>query len=471
MSSKKYNSLDRRTPKAQYVAVSPGPLRAELRIEALVAGGRGIGRVDGRVWLVEGALPGDLVRAEAERVGRGHVEARVTERLEGSPSRRPPPCPVQGACGGCPWMTLDEAEQRDWKRRLVVEAIERVGKLSGVEVGETAPSDLDLGYRNKVELTFGREGDGRVLGFHPSGSGGRIVDVERCLLQGEGGRRVLESTREFFLHGPGRGETALDDRGDPPRVVIRESRATGKILVALRTGPGPLPSAVPFARHLMSRHPEVGGVVRLFARPGRRGGSATETLAGDPWIEEALAGTLFRLPAATFFQVNTGAAERLAQVVMGAAATPSPNRVLDLYGGVGVFAIALAREGARATVVEADRGAVECGRAAVAAGGIEGVEFAASDVAAYLRSPADPLRPPDLVVADPPRTGLGPGVADAIVALASPRIILVSCDAPTLGRDLRRFVDRGYAIRRVVPVDLFPQTASVEAVAELHRVP
>ena len=383
-------------------------------------------------------------------------------------------------------MTLDETEQRDWKRRLVVEAIERVGKLTGVEVGETVPSDLDLGYRNKVELMFGREGGRRLLGFHPFGSGGRIVDVERCLMQGEGGRRVLDSTREFFLHGPGRSETALDARGDPPRVVIRESRASGKILVAVRSGPGPLPSAVPFASQLMSRHPEVTGVVRLIASFGRRGGSRTETLRGEPWIEETLAGTPFRLPAATFFQVNTGAAERLVQLVMDAVGAPAPNRVLDLYGGVGVFAIALARGGARATVVEADRGAVECGRAAVAAEGIAGVEFVASDVAAYLSALADRQArgtatgdrvqslvppPPDLVVADPPRTGLGQGVADAIAALAPPRIILVSCDAPTLGRDLRRLVDRGYAIRRVVPVDLFPQTANVEAVAELHRVP
>ena len=374
-------------------------------------------------------------------------------------------------------MILDEAEQRTWKRRLVVEAIERVGKLTGVEVGETVPSDLDLGYRNKVELMFGREGGRRLLGFHPFGSGGRIVDVERCLMQGEGGRRVLDSTREFFLHGPGRSETALDARGDPPRVVIRESRASGKILVAVRSGPGPLPSAVPFASQLMSRHPEVTGVVRLIASFGRRGGSRTETLRGEPWIEETLAGTPFRLPAATFFQVNTGAAERLVQLVMDAVGAPAPNRVLDLYGGVGVFAIALARGGARATVVEADRGAVECGRAAVAAEGIAGVEFVASDVSAYLeeRGTATGGRllslAPDLVVADPPRTGLGPGVAAAIAALAPPRIILVSCDPPTLGRDLRRLVDRGYAIRRVVPVDLFPQTASVEAVAELHRVP
>ena len=448
----------------------PGGLRADVRIDALVAGGRGIGRVDGRVWLVESALPGDLVRAEAGRVGRGHVEARATELLEGSPSRRRPPCPVQGACGGCPWMILDEAEQRTWKRRLVVEAIERVGKLAGVDVAETVPSDLDLGYRNKVELTFGREEGRRLLGFHPSGSGERIVDVARCLLQGEGGRRVLDSTREFFLHGPGRSDTALDARGDPPRVVIRESRASGKILVALRTGPDPLPSAVPFASQLMSRHTDVTGVVRLIATPGRRGGSRTETLRGEPWIEETLAGTRFRLPAATFFQVNTGAAERLVRLVMDAAGTPAPKRVLDLYGGVGVFAVALARGGARTTAVEADRGAVECGRAAVAAEGIAGVEFVASDVAAYLRSPADSLGRPDLVVADPPRTGLGPGVADAIAALAPSRIVLVSCDAPTLGRDLRRLVDHGYTLRRVVPLDLFPQTANVEAVAELHRV-
>jgi 23S rRNA (uracil-5-)-methyltransferase RumA len=351
----------------------------------------------------------------------------------------------------------------------VIEGIERVGKLAGVQVEETVASERDLGYRNKVELTFGLEEGRRVLGFHPRGAGGRIVDVAECLLQGEGGSRVLPTVRQFFLGGPG-GEMPLPKAGrEPLRIVLRESSVTGKVLVALRGGAGPLPIAMPFASHLAARHPEVSGVVRLISHPGRRGGTRTETLLGDPWIEETLGGTPFRLPAATFFQVNTGAAERLVQLVLEATGATVPAEVLDLYGGVGVFAIALARRGARATVVEADRDAADCGRQAANAAGLDGISFMTSEVSAYLASPAAARLRPALVVADPPRTGLGGGVAQAIARLRPSLIVLVSCDAPTLGRDLRALTDLGYSIRRVVPVDLFPQTANVEAVAVLER--
>ncbi len=367
-------------------------------------------------------------------------------------------------------MVLDEREQRAWKRRLVIDGLERVGRLAGVEVAGTVPSDRDLGYRNKIELTFGRDGKRRVLGFHPPGAVDRIVDVERCLLEGIAGSRVLASSREFFLEGEGRLEPALDAPSEPTRLVVRESRAAGEVLVGIRGAPGPFLSAAPFASHLASRHPEVKGVVRLLARPGRRGGTRTETILGEPWIEETLGGTRFRLPAAAFFQVNPGAAERLVQLVLEATETQAARNVLDLYGGVGVFAIALARRGARGTVVEADRDAVECGRQAAAEEGLDRVAFVVSDVAAYLRSSSGGPLWPDLVVADPPRTGLSRGVAEAIAKLGAARIVLVSCDPPTLGRDLRALADRGYSVRRVVPVDLFPQTAHVEAVAVAERV-
>ena len=451
------------------VVPPPGHETQTVRIEALVAGGRGIGRVVGRVWLVEGAVPGDLVEAVPVRSRDALVEARAVRVLEPAESRRTPPCPIQGACGGCPWMVLGEADQRSWKRRLVVDGVERIGRLVGVEVAETLPSDRDLGYRNKVEMTFGRVGPRRVLGFHPPRTVDRIVDVQSCLLQGSAGARVLTSARGFFLEGAGRHEAALDRSSEPTRLVIRESKATGDVLVALRGSPGPFPSAMPFASHLASRHPEVKGVVRLLARPGRRGGTSTVSLLGDPWIEETLGGTRFRLPAAAFFQVNPGAAESLVGLVLDATASFASPQVLDLYGGVGVFALALARRGARGTVVEADREAIECGRRAATEERLGPIEFVASDVASFLRSSHRGASPPLVVIADPPRTGFGRGVAEAIAGLGPSRIVLISCDPPTLGRDLRALADRGYVTRRVVPVDLFPQTAHVEAVAMVDR--
>jgi 23S rRNA (uracil1939-C5)-methyltransferase len=471
MSSEKYKGLDPGRSKTQDLAVPHAePEEGLVRIDSLAAGGRGVGRVSGRVWLVEGAVPGDLVRASAVRIRKSLVEARSLEILGPSPGRRPPPCPIQGQCGGCPWMVLDEAEQRTWKRRLVTDGLERIGKLQGVEVAETVPSDRDLGYRNKVELTFGREGERRLLGFHPPRDVRKIVDVEECLLQGRTGARILASAREFFLEGEGKGEPALDVPGEPTRLIVRESRETGTVLVALRGAPGPFRSAEAFAHYLASRHPEVKGVVRILSRPGRRGGATTVTLLGEPFLEETLGGTRFRLPAGAFFQVNTGAAERLVDLVLEAAGVSALGEVLDLYGGVGVFGLALARRGARVTAVEADHSAVECGRRAAAEAGVQGVEFVLSEVAEFLRSPATGSRHPDVVVADPPRTGLGRGVAEAIARLGPERIVLVSCDAPTLGRDLRALADRAYAPRRVVPVDLFPQTAHVEAVAVAERI-
>jgi 23S rRNA (uracil1939-C5)-methyltransferase len=470
MSSKKYKGLDLVGQRAQDLAVSPPDREdAEVRIDSLAAGGRGVGRVEGRVWLVEGAIPGDLVRAFAAKVRKSLVEARAAEILEPSPYRRPSPCPIQGECGGCPWMVMDEAEQRSWKRRLLLDALERIGKLQAVEVAETVPSDRDLGYRNKVELTFGRVGTRRVLGYHPPGDDRKVVDVEVCLLEGSGGARVLSSAREFFLNGEGRSEAALVAEGHPARLVIRESRATGDVLVAHRGSPAPFETADAFARHLASRHEEVKGVVRILSRPGRRGGATTITLLGDPFIEEDLGGTRFRLPAAAFFQVNTGAAETLVGLVLSAAGGSTPAEALDLYGGAGVFGLALARRGAHVTVVEADRDAVECGRQAAAHECLGNIAFVASDVADFLRSSPAGLRSPDVVIADAPRTGLGRGVADGIARLCPKKVILVSCDAPTLGRDLRSLADLGYAPRRIVPVDLFPQTAHVEAVAVVER--
>ncbi len=433
-----------------------------------MAGGRGLGRIEGRVWLIEGAVPGDLVRALPVNVRGSLVQARTLEVVEPSPVRREAPCPIQQTCGGCPWMILEPEEQRTWKRRLVLEALERIGRLPGIEVAGTVPSVRDFGYRNKLELSFGREGDRRVLGFHPAGWGDRIVDVERCLLQGDTGSRVLASTREYFLEGPGRLEPALDDHRERTRIVVRESSETGEVLLAIRGVPGPFESAEPFARFLAARHPELVGVVRTLVHPGRRGGTKTEILSGEPWIRETLGGIRFKLPAAAFFQVNTAVAQDLVRLVLEAAGADGPREILDLYGGVGVFALALARRGASATVVEADPEAAACGTNAAAEAGIQGVSHVVSDVAAYLRSATGVRRRPDLVIADPPRTGLDRGVAESIARLHPARVVLVSCDPPTLGRDMRMLVDRGYIPRSVVPVDLFPQTAHIETFAVLE---
>ena len=436
----------------------PGATVREVEIEKLAGGGAGLARVEGEVWLVGGAYPGERVRARPVRRHRGWTEAVAEEVLAPSPDRRTPPCPLQPRCGGCAWMPLGEEAQRTWKRQIVVEDLARLGGLRDAPVEPTIASPSALGYRNKVELTLGAAADGRpILGYHAPGG---LLDVERCLLQDDLSGSVLATARAFLLD-PSRTVRTRE----PLRLVIRRSSSDGTVLVAVRGGGEPLPWLDAFAIALRQRHPEVCGVVRLVAHPGRRGGARTVTVSGRAWIHERLAGTDFELPASVFFQVNPGAAELLASTVLFLAGTP--QHVLELYGGVGVFSLALARNGASAVVCEVSAEAVTAGRRAASRAGLPQVRFVRDDVARLLISTTDRF---DLVLADPPRAGLGRTVVDGIAALRPPRLIVVSCDPATLARDVKWLREHGYAVERVVPIDLFPQTPHVETVTLLSRI-
>jgi 23S rRNA (uracil1939-C5)-methyltransferase len=253
---------------------------------------------------------------------------------------------------------------------------------------------------------------------------------------------------------------------EPLRVVLRTSSRENERLVVLRGLAGPFSTLTEFARVAAQADPGLVGVVRLIATRGRRGGASLQTVAGRAWMADEVLGTSFRVPAGTFLQVHSVAAERLGRHVLDGAG--SPQRVLELYGGIGALGLALARAGAEATIVDADPDAIACGSEAASAHGLATAAFVRSDVLSFLAASGRRITP-DLVIADPPRTGLGNGVAHRLAALDAARIALVSCDPATLSRDLGALVARGYAIEEITPFDLFPQTAHVEAVAWLRR--
>jgi 23S rRNA (uracil1939-C5)-methyltransferase len=445
----------------------PGNRGVEIEIDALAAGGRGVGRAEGMVWFVSAALPGDRVLATATRRHARFVEGRLERTIVPSPDRRRPPCPVQRACGGCPWMALDERTQREWKRRLVVEALRRIGR-SGVAVAGIRASTEVLGYRNKVELTLGRDAEGRpAVGFHRAeGAGAGLVDVPACAVQSDPANAVLGTARAFLMPRAEAWAGASDAPADPFRLVLRASRSTGRVLVALRETTVPFPDAHGLAECLARAHPELAGVVRIRALKGRRGGSRVLPVWGKTGIDERIGGLDFRLPAASFLQVNTEAAELLLELVRDGAGAVDGKAVLDIYAGVGVFGVHLAQQGADVIVCEADVEAVRCGRRAIRGRSFGRVRFEHADVGAFLRGEK---RRADLVVANPPRSGLGRRVPELLGRLAPRRVVLVSCDPATLARDARRLVDAGFAAERAVPVDVFPQTAHVEAVMTFVR--
>jgi 23S rRNA (uracil1939-C5)-methyltransferase len=441
---------------------------ATVEIKSWAAGGRGLGRVDGRVWMVAGTVPGDEVEAQIVHDRGRFVEAVSRRLIRPSPSRRTTPCPIQSACGGCPLMAVDEASQRSAKRQFVIDALRRIGRLSGdLAVDEVVAAPTALAYRNKIELTFGRDHAARpVLGYHRPGGRSDLLDVDDCTIADPRLRPLLAAARSFFLDGPGASEPAIAHGSQPLRLVLRSSGARDERLVALLGAEGPFASAREFARVAADADPGLVGVVRLLSAGKRRGGATIDTITGRAWITDEFHGIRFQVPAGTFLQVHAAAAERLGKSVLDHAG--SPRHVIELYGGIGALGLALARRGARARVVDADPAAIACGIEAAHAQRLTSATFERADALAFLAA-----RPrgdvPDLVIADPPRTGLGRGVAERLAALGAARIAMISCDPATLARDLAALAARGYDIERITPFDLFPQTAHVEAVAWLKR--
>jgi 23S rRNA (uracil1939-C5)-methyltransferase len=427
-------------------------------------GGRGVAHHDGRVWFVKGAIAGDRLWARVERERSNFVEAVAGKREVSSPDRREAPCPVQGTCGGCPWMTLDETAQSDWKRRLVVDALERIGRISSPNVEPVRRPSPTLGYRNRVEFSAGAGPDGRAaIGLWGEVDGRRgIIDVEACPLQASDADGLLARIRKFVAHRPEVGREFVDK--GPFRILIRSTSGTHR-LVGLWGAKHPFPAAEELAGELAREFGPTLSVVRLTAHPGRRGGVRSKTLHGSATLADRIGDLEFELSPASFVQVNPAGGNELISLVLEFAENVKRRSVLDLFGGAGAFGLHLAKAGAESVVVcDADRAAIEAGRRTAWASKVTGVSFAHRTAQAYLRS--NPERP-NLVVANPPRTGFGKGVAAKILALAPYRVIVVSCDPPTLARDLRPFLEQGYRLDRVVPVDLFPQTPHVETVVRL----
>jgi 23S rRNA (uracil1939-C5)-methyltransferase len=365
-------------------------------------------------------------------------------------------------------MVVHEDSQRNAKRRFIMDALLRIGRLpAGVRVNEVVAAPTELGYRNRIELSFGRDQAARpVLGYHRAGEASALVDVTDCSIADPRLRPLIGAARAFFLAGPGSTEPAINDAREPVRVVFRSSSTGNERLVAVRSLAGPFATLGEFARVAAEADSGLVGVVRLVAARGRRGGATVETIAGRDWFADEIHGMSFRIPAGTFLQVHAAAAERLGKHVLEGAG--SPRGVLELYGGIGALGLVLARAGARATIVDADPAAIACGTEAARAHCLTTAAFENADVLSFLQTRRDGI-PPDLVIADPPRTGLGRGVADRLAALGAAKIAMVSCDPATLARDLAALVAQGYAIEEITPFDLFPQTAEVEAVAWLKR--
>ena len=458
---------------------NPAATEAELDIQDLSHDGRGIGRLDGRVVFVDGALPGDRVAVRLLPARRRQLHADLRRILEPSPQRRRPPCILADHCGGCSLQPLTDEGQQLWKQRSLEQSLQRIAGLN-LEAQPLMASERALGYRNRAVIPLERSEDGHLkAGYYRRGSH-RIVNMNRCPVLDPRIdaliaplKRDLE-TSDWPIDRHGLGEGGLK------HLALRVGHHTGELLITLISSHPDFDALHAMAESWMERWPELVGVsLNLQPRPTNQlFGPTTLTLAGRGWLWESFAGLRYRIGADTFFQVHTTQAERLVPLMLQGLGTGSGlgtsassgdqgGLVLDAFCGIGTFSLPLAAAGWRVHGIEQHAPAVELARVNAATNGLsDQATFEVSSVAAALPSLLDSA---DALLLDPPRKGLEAPVLAAILAAPPHRLLYLSCDPATLSRDLGLLCAEAYAPLSVQPIDFFPNTSHIETLAVLER--
>jgi 23S rRNA (uracil1939-C5)-methyltransferase len=454
------------------VAVSAGapstarPARGELldlTVDALAYGGAGVARRDGYVVFVEGGIPGDRVRARVTKAKRAYAQARAEAIVEPSPERVAEIAHHPGA----PWQVLPYERQLEVKAEQVDEALRRIGRLDGFELEPIVAAEQQWRYRNKLEYSFGAGEDGAlVCGFHVPGRWEDIVAVDDCMLASEAGNAVRERVVAFCRE---RGYVPYDRRtgeGFLRNLVVREGRRTGQLQVRLVTSRGQLDrdglaAAAACDGVLWTRVESVAEVTQ---------GGESELLFGGEYLDEELGGLRFRISPEAFFQTNTEMGERLYAIAAEYADLRGSDRVYDLYCGIGTIGLSLAPRAAEVWGLEIVEPAVADAIDNARLNEVSNARFFAGDVRLAMRELVSEAGRPDVLVVDPPRAGLSQKVVRRIIEAGPKRIVYVSCNPTTLAPNAAQLVEAGYALRRVRPVDMFPQTPHIECVALLERV-
>jgi 23S rRNA (uracil1939-C5)-methyltransferase len=470
-----------------------------LTVDDAAFEGRTIGRHEGFVVFVDGAVPGDSVKVRLLKVKKSYAEAKVVSVEQPSPHRVASKCRHFGPCGGCKWQNVDYPLQLKFKQQHVVDAFERIGGFSNPRVHPIIGSDDVFFYRNKMEYSFAdkewlvvpppkedaehsenpasprSEIENRELeihlGLHVPQRYDKVLEITECLLQSETSNEILNFVRSFARRSNLPVYSSDDDVGYLRFLVIRQSRRTNELMVNLVTFEDRPEIMQQMTKELLEAVPAVTTVVNTINSKKAQiaFGDREKVYAGDGIIHERLGNLLFTISTGSFFQTNTAQAEKLYAVARDLALLKPTDVVWDLYSGTGSIALFISDAVSRVIGVESVGAAVEDAERNAKANKISNCSFVLGDLKDRLTKDTDWIKShqkPDVMIIDPPRSGMHPKVVDEILEIAPPRIVYVSCNPATQARDVKLLASR-YEILALQPVDMFPHTYHIENVAQL----
>ena len=442
-----------------------------LTIKRLGINGEGVGYFKKQVVFVPGALPGEEVVVEATKIHPKFAEAKVKKIRIQSPYRVKPLCPVYEQCGGCQLQHLRYDQQLKEKRDIIIQALERHTKLNmdSLDIRETIGMDSPWGYRNKSSFQLA-EKNGKVLAGLYGLNSHQLIDIDHCAVQhGQTNeataivKRILED-----LHIPIYNERSR--KGIVRTIVTRVGLQTGELQVVLITTQKELPKKDLLVQEIQKRLPKVQSIVQNIngQKTSLIFGDETEALAGREFIQETLGDLQFELSARTFFQLNPLQTVTLYNEVKKAAALTGTEKVVDAYCGVGTIGLWLADQAAEVRGMDIIPESIEDAKKNAKRHGFTNTKYVPGKAEDVLPKWVKKGWHPDVIIVDPPRTGLDNQLIQTILQVKPKKLIYVSCNPSTLAKDIQ-LLNRAYDVNYIQPVDMFPQTSHVENVVLLEQ--
>ncbi|GMR04432.1 MAG: 23S rRNA (uracil(1939)-C(5))-methyltransferase RlmD [Thermodesulfobacteriota bacterium] len=430
-------------------------MNANVKITGLAYGGRGVGRIDGRVVFVPYTAPGDEADVEIKRVKKNFSDGVLKCLHKPSEIRTEPACPVFGDCGGCALQHIRYSDQVLWKENIFLETLKRIGGLELPQLDPPVPSQKDFYYRSKARFQI----HGNIWGFFRAGTN-RVVDIESCAIADPLINSAFTQIRGIFKERFTSSRTLKSLQSLEIGVSSLDGRAIASF--GLRGVERGFPWKI-----FLKEIEELKGVEALITRPGAR---ARVFTGGDLNLCYEAGGVKFHVPVGVFSQVNRPQNEALIKTLIGWCGLRGGERVLELFSGAGNFSLPLAMAGAEVLGVEASREAVRAARGNAARNNIGPVEFIQAGASVWLKENVKGLEKfsPHVVVLDPPRGG-DIDVAKVLAESGPEKIVYLSCSPPTMARDLSVLAAGGYGISRACVFDLFPQTGHIEGMVLLER--
>ena len=442
-----------------------------LKIEDCGIDGEGIGKADGFTVFVKDAVIGDTVRAKIMKAKKNYGYGRLEEIITPSPDRVEPKCQFARQCGGCQLQALSYEKQLEFKTSKVRGHLERIGGFTDIPMEKILGMDQPFHYRNKAQFPVGKSKDGRIITGFYAGRTHSIIENRDCALGVTRNKEVLDRViahMEKFHIQPYDENTG---KGLVRHVLIRYGFFTDEMMVCLIINGEKLPGEEALVKSLRQIPEAVSVMVNVNKKRNNVIlGEKVRLLWGQPYITDKIGEISYQISPLSFFQVNPYQTGRLYGKALEYAQLSGNETVWDLYCGIGTISLFLAQKAKMVRGVEIIPAAIENAKENARLNGFDNTEFFVGKAEEVLPEQfARTGERADVIVVDPPRKGCDETLLSTIIKMQPDRVVYVSCDSATLARDLKYLCERGYELKKVCPVDMFPNTVSVETVVLLSQ--